>query len=147
MLWPCILICYKVGIGICNNYWTFASSLRKLFSWKKIEILVSEYLEWSKTSRNMICVHTLISNFRRSNFLIFDFLIFKPLKFINGLRYRVTIWYSSEAVTSLQSWRFSCKLIPNLKFYEILNFFKIFSKLCNLYKLWVIKLKICVWRH
>ena len=34
------------------------------------------------------------------------------------------IRYNGEAVTSLHSSRFSCNLIPNLRFCEILNFLK-----------------------
>ena len=55
---------------------------------------------------------------------VLDFQIFKPLYFINGLRYQIKIWYSSKAVTSLYSLRFSCKLMPNLKFYKIFNLLK-----------------------
>ena len=54
---------------------------------------------------------------------VLNFLIFKLLLLINGLRYRVEILYSSKAVTPRQSWRFLCKLMTNLKFYGIVNFF------------------------
>ena len=49
---------------------------------------------------------------------------FKPLWLINGLKYRVEIWYSREAITLFHSWRFSCKLMPKLKLYGILNLLK-----------------------
>ena len=49
---------------------------------------------------------------------------------------------SSEAVTSVQSWRFSYKLTPNLKFYGILNFFKNVCGGSNFRKMWPIILKM-----
>ena len=72
-----------------------------------------------------VCVYVL-------NFLIF----------INGLRYRVEIWYSSEAATPLRSWQFSCKLTPNLGFYGISNFLKNVCGSSNFRKIWAIVLKL-----
>ena len=48
-----------------------------------------EKYDFSLASRCM-CVYVL------------DFIIFKRLQFINGLRYRVKIWYNSKAVTPLE---------------------------------------------
>ena len=73
---------------------------------------------------------------------VLDFLISKPLEFINGLRYRVGIWCSSEAVTPLQSWRLSCKLMPNLKFNGIFNFLKNVCGSSNFRKTWATYLKM-----
>ena len=58
------------------------------------------------------------------------------------MRYRVEIWYSSEAVTPLESWQFSCRLTPNLRFYGILNFLKNVCGSSNFRKIWAIVLKI-----
>ena len=70
---------------------------------------------------------------------VLDFLIFKPLCFINGLRYRVEIWYSSEP---FQPWQFSCKLTANRKFYGISNFFKYVCGSSNLRKISAAVLKL-----
>ena len=71
-----------------------------------------------------------------------DFLIFKPLWFNNVLRYRVKIWCSSEAVTPLQSWQFSCKLTSNLRFYRVSNFLKIVCGSSDFRRIWAIVLKL-----
>ena len=71
-----------------------------------------------------------------------DFLIFEPLQFINDLRYRVQIWYSSEAVMPLESWQYLCKFKPNLKFYGILDFLKNVYGSSNFRKIWAIVQKM-----
>ena len=57
------------------------------------------------------------------------------------MRYRVKISYSSEAVTPEQTRKFSCKLTPNLRFYEISNFLKNVCGSSNFCKIWAIVLK------
>ena len=135
----CFISLYNFRIWKLVN---FASSLRKLyFRKKKFEILALEYSEWSKTSRNMIfswhpdiCVCICV--------YVLDFIIFKPLQFINGLRCRVEIWYSSEAVTPLQSWQFFWKLTPDLRFYGISIFLKNVCGSSKYRKVWSILLKL-----
>ena len=95
-----ILINFDVVLKIVIN---FASSMKKLLCFRtNKKILVSEYSEWSTTSRNIIFL-TGVRMYVCVCVYVLDFLIFKPLEFINSLRYRVEIWYSSEAVTPLQS--------------------------------------------
>ena len=96
---------------------------------------MSEYSEWWEWSRCLcVCMRVYAC--------VLDFLIFEPLKSINGLRTRVEIWYSSEAVTPLQSWQFLCKLTPNVIFYGISNFLKYVCGSSNFRKIWPIVPKL-----
>ena len=83
---------------------------------------MSEYSEWSKTSRNMIfswrpdvcvcvCVCARLYNFQTT---------------IIHKRREISSWNLAQQWSShaLQSWQSSCKLTPNLRFYEISNFLK-----------------------
>ena len=71
-----------------------------------------------------------------------DFQRLKPGWLINGLRYRYKILYTSEAITTLQSWLFSWQLMPYLWFYGILNFLKKGRVSSNFRKIGVIVLKL-----
>ena len=66
-----------------------------IFSWNKIEMLVSEYSELSKTSRNVIFS-------RRPGVCgcALDFQLLKPLYFLSGLRYRVEVVLTGKISTT-----------------------------------------------
>ena len=72
-------------------------------------------------------------------YLIFNFL--NHYYCINGLRYRIESWYTSEAVISLYSLRISCKLMPNLRFHEIFDLTNVWVT-SNFCKIWDIVLKL-----
>ena len=71
-----------------------------------------------------------------------DFQHFKPRWLINSLRYRYEIWCTSESITTLQSWLFSWRLMPDLWFYGIINFFKKGRGSSNFRKIRAIVLKL-----
>ena len=119
------------------NYCVCFLTEKAMFSRKKMSIYYYQDTQnglkrreiWFWTGVRMyVCVYVL------------DFQIFKPLQFISGLRYRVKILYSSEAVTSLQSSGFSCKLMTNLRFYGISNCLK--NVYGNFRKIWAVILKL-----
>ena len=74
---------------------------------------MSEYSEWSKTLRNMIF------NWRPDEHVCV-----------------------CAQLSNFQWWQFSCKLMPNLKFYGILNFLKNVCGSSNFHKIWAIVLKM-----
>ena len=56
--------------------------------------------------------------------------------------FQYEIWYASETITTLSSWLFSWQLMPDLWFYEILNFLKKGRGSSNFRKIRAIVLKL-----
>ena len=77
-----------------------------------------------------MCVYVQFSTFQKARYLI------------NSLKYQYEIWFTSKAVTTLQSCLFSWELMPDLWFYGILNFLKNVRGSSNFRKIRAIVLKL-----
>ena len=109
---------YNKSIFIFICIYIITSSLRKLCFHGKKSIYYCQSSQNSMKLREMwflgpacACVCVWFSTFQ-TTILIYD------------LKYKIEIWYTSEAVKSFYSWRFSQKFITDLRFYGIFNFLK-----------------------